>query len=124
MRILVVDDDPIVLASCERILGDGGHEVIEAKSVEEGLEALRSGRLDLLILDVIMPEHDGFVMMDTVRRDRPDLPILVMSGYPTQEVMARGMGMGAVRFLSKPFSPEELIEAVQTATTGSPGKEQ
>lgn len=113
MRILVVDDDQIVLAGCKRVLEESGHEVALTASVSEGLSALQQEEFDLLLVDVIMPEHDGMYLMNLVKRSHPGLPMLVMSGYPTPEIVANGFDMGATHFLPKPFTPDELLDAIR-----------
>ena len=113
--ILVVDDDPMVLASCELILRAAEYEVCLTSSVKEALEILETKNFDLLLADVIMPEYDGMYLIGNVREKLPHLPILVMSGYPTPETISSGMRMGATHFIAKPFTPDELIKAVHKA---------
>ncbi len=118
MNILVVDDDPVVRSSCRRILEGEGHQVRLATSAPEALAELARQACHLLLVDVIMPEYDGLYLIGNVRKDSPDLPILVMSGYPTPETIASGQRMGATHFIAKPFTPEELITAVRKALAG------
>ena len=118
MNILVVDDDPVVRASCRKILEGEGHQVRLCTSAPEALAELSRQGCDLLLVDVIMPEYDGLYLIGHVRRDSPGLPILVMSGYPTPETIASGQRMGATHFIAKPFTPEELIAAVRKALAG------
>ncbi len=117
MRILVVDDDRIVLESCRRILEPEGHEVVEAASAREALHAFEACAQDLLLVDVKMPVRDGFSLMDEVLRRWPGTRIVVMSGYPTAETVSDGLALGAVDFIAKPFSPDELIQVVQATIT-------
>jgi DNA-binding NtrC family response regulator len=116
----VVDDDPVVRASCRRVLEEEGHQVRLCGSAAEALAEL--GRpvcqLHLLVVDVIMPELDGLYLIASARREHPGLPILVMSGYPTPETIASGELLGAAHFIAKPFTPEELSSAVARATGG------
>jgi DNA-binding NtrC family response regulator len=114
----VVDDDPVVRASCRRILENEGHRVSLCTSAPEALAELSRQAVQLLVVDVIMPEFDGLYLIGNVRRDSPDLPILVMSGYPTPETIASGQRMGATHFIAKPFTPEELVAAVRKALAG------
>jgi DNA-binding NtrC family response regulator len=116
----VVDDDPVVRASCRRILESEGHQVRLCASAPEALEELgrRAGPLHLLVVDVIMPEFDGLRLIGSVRLEAPDLPILVMSGYPTPETIASGELLGAAHFIAKPFTPEEFSAAVSRALAG------
>ena len=114
-KILIVDDDRVVLASCRRILESEGYEVSLTSGVKEALEMLQEKNFDILLVDVIMPEYDGMYLIGNVRENLPHLPILVMSGYPTPETISSGMRMGATHFIAKPFTPDELISAVHKA---------
>jgi DNA-binding NtrC family response regulator len=118
LKILVVDDDPVVRASCRRVLEREGYQVTLCTSATEALAELERQDAALLIVDVIMPEYDGMYLIGSVRRQSPKLPILVMSGYPTPETIASGQRLGATHFLAKPFTPEELAAAVRRALAG------
>jgi len=115
MKILVVDDDAIVIKSCRRILEAEGFEVIAVPSADEALEKIKSSEFDLLLMDVKMPKHDGIFLMREVKKSRPDLPIIVMSGYPTPETVADVLSLGATQFIPKPFRPDELAKVVRQA---------
>jgi DNA-binding NtrC family response regulator len=114
-KILIVDDDRVVLASCKRILESEGYTVSLTSSVKEALQMMEEKKFDILLVDVIMPEYDGMYLIGSVRENLPHLPILVMSGYPTPETISSGMRMGATHFIAKPFTPDELITAVGKA---------
>ena len=114
-KILVVDDDPVVLTSCKRILEPEGYSVGLTSSVKEALQMLERKKFDILLVDVIMPEYDGMYLIGNVRENLPHMPILVMSGYPTPETISSGMRMGATHFIAKPFTPDELVTAVRKA---------
>jgi DNA-binding NtrC family response regulator len=114
-KILIVDDDTVVLSSCKRILEPEGYEVSLTSSVKEALQMLGEKKFDIILVDVIMPEYDGMYLIGNVRENLPNLPILVMSGYPTPETISSGMRMGATHFIAKPFTPDELITAVGKA---------
>jgi DNA-binding response OmpR family regulator len=115
MRALVVDDDRVVLASCQRVLAAEGFGVCLAPSARAALDAMARERLDLAIIDVKMPERDGLWLIRQLLDQRPSLPIIVMSGYAVPEVIQEGLAQGAALFLAKPFTPEELLASVQTA---------
>jgi DNA-binding NtrC family response regulator len=116
-RILVVDDDAIVLNSCRRVLEADRFEVTLARNAGEAIEKLESsGIFDMMIMDVKMPEADGVYLLEKISErwplDRyPQLPVLVMTGYPTPETMRDLIDRGAREFISKPFTPDELLEA-------------
>jgi DNA-binding response OmpR family regulator len=113
MRVLVVDDEPIVLKSCRLVLEAEGWEMIPASSVTEALSILESITPELLLVDVKMPVHDGMYLMRKVREKRPGIPIIVMSGYATSETIKEAEGLGAAIFLPKPFTPDELADTLR-----------
>lgn len=118
MKILVVDDERIVLSSCRRVLEAEGYQVMLAPSASAALEVLKSqaeSRPAALLIDIKMPVHDGMYLMEQVRSLHPELPIIVMSGYATAETMRQAAHLGAICFIAKPFTPVELLETVAAA---------
>lgn len=89
MKILVVDDDAIVIKICRRILESEKFEVVTVSGAEEALEMIRKFDVDLLLNDVKMPKYDGLYLMREIKKELPEVPIIVMSGYPTQETVMR-----------------------------------
>jgi DNA-binding NtrC family response regulator len=119
VNILIVDDDRVVLESCRRILQPEGHRLTLSSTAKEAVDKLERQHYDLLLVDVIMPEYDGIYLIGTAREKRPEMPILVMSGYPTPETIASGLRAGATHFIAKPFTPDELVAAVRRALQGA-----
>jgi DNA-binding NtrC family response regulator len=119
MRVLVVDDEPIVLKSCRLVIGAEGWEMISSSSVAEALSVLERITPDLLLIDVKMPVHDGMVLMRHVREKHPGIPLVVMSGYATAETVREAEGLGAAVFLPKPFTPDELADTLRLVTKGT-----
>ena len=117
MNILVVDDDPIVLASCRRVLEAEGYDVVTVASVGEALEAVAQREYGLMLIDVKMPERDGFQLMAKMTEWRLRVPIIVMSGYTTSETVLASLQGGAFAFIPKPFTPEELLASVRVAVS-------
>lgn len=113
MKILVVDDERIVLDSCQKVLEADGFEVYLVPSANKALQAMKNENFGLLLVDIKMPEHDGLYLMREVKKKWPDIPIIVMSGYPTSETITDGTEMGAAAFIPKPFTPDELLETVR-----------
>ena len=113
MQIIVVDDEGIVLESCRKILEPEGFQVLLAKSADEALFAIEEEPPALLLVDVKMPVHDGLYLMSELKKRKRDVPIILMSGLNTEDTEADAALMGACRFLPKPFTPDELIEAVR-----------
>jgi DNA-binding NtrC family response regulator len=122
MKILVVDDDAIVVKSCKRILEAEGFEVSSVSSADQALEAIKKYEFDLLLIDVKMPKHDGFFLMGEMKKEAPEMPVVVMSGYPTPETIAEVRKSGAIQFISKPFRPDELIKTIHQVIQKIPAK--
>ena len=113
--ILLVEDEPMVRTVAERALTRHGYKVLTATNGEEALEIVEDGKeIALLISDVVMPLMDGPTMVREVRKGRPDVPILFMSGY-AEEQLRKSIDIANVAFLPKPFSVQELAEAVRKA---------
>jgi CheY-like chemotaxis protein len=120
-RILVVDDDTLVLASVRMLLIHAGHEVLAVDQARKAVLALEREPYDLVIVDVFMPGMDGYQAIKEFQRLDPGIPIIAMSGVMFRESSQRhapdflGMAakLGATRTLNKPFKPAELMEAVE-----------
>jgi DNA-binding response OmpR family regulator len=113
VKTLIVDDDPIVLDSCKRVFEAEGFEVCLVPSADKALEVMKNNIFDILLIDVKMPERDGMYLMREVKEQWPEVPIVVMSGYPTPETIADGFQLGAEKFIAKPFTPDELLAIVR-----------
>lgn len=114
MKVLVVDDEPIVLKSCRMVLEAEGFEVMMAGSAQEALAAIEVHAPGLLLVDVKMPVLDGMYLMRQVRERRPGMPIIVMSGYSTRDTIREALELGAATFIAKPFTPDELSDTVRS----------
>ena len=111
--VLLVEDEPMVRGVAERALTRHGYAVITADNGEDALAILARGEeIDLLVSDVVMPGMDGPTMAREARKDRPDLRILFMSGY-AEEQLRNSINVDNASFLPKPFSVQELAEAVK-----------
>jgi len=116
-RILVIDDDEAVRSVLTILLGQKNHQVVTAQDGQRGLRAIESGHFDLLIVDLFMPEMDGLETMRLVRKQKPGLPIIVISGSGSRasmpDFLAMATKLGAVESIPKPFRPNELFEVVE-----------
>jgi DNA-binding NtrC family response regulator len=112
MRVLVVDDEAIVLKSCRLVLEAEGCEVLLAGSVAEALPVIATQAPRLLLVDVKMPVHDGMYLMRRLKETGVAIPVVVMSGYSTEETIRAAERLGALAFIAKPFTPDELSETV------------
>jgi PAS domain S-box-containing protein len=115
--LLVVEDEPAVLAVTRRILVESGYRVLAAASVAEALRTFErfGDEIALVLTDVVMPEGGGLALMTTLQERRPDLPVVLMSGYADDAVVQRGLQPGNFRLLGKPFSAAELQHRVGEA---------
>lgn len=124
MKILVVDDENIVLESCRLVLQTEGYEVILVSSSEAALKIIEEIAPSLLLIDLKMPGHDGMYLMGEVKQKRPDIPILVMSGYATKETIDEVALRGAAAFIPKPFTPDELLETIRQVRDKAESREE
>jgi CheY-like chemotaxis protein len=113
--LLVVEDEPAVLAITRRVLVDAGYRVLTAATVAEATQifARFSAEIGLELSDVVMPEGGGLALAEHLREQRASLPILLMSGYADDAVLHRGLTTNAYPILGKPFSAAELRQRVR-----------
>lgn len=117
-HILVVDDEPIVRGAVIRTLGGWGFRVLEAETAEEAMAVLTTPageRPQLVIVDIVLPGDSGVELGRQIREEFPEQPILYMSAYPRDVMWQEGLRDGTDAFLSKPFTAETLIRAVELA---------
>jgi two-component system, cell cycle response regulator CpdR len=114
-RILVAEDEAPVREFVVRALEHAGHEVISVGDGQRAVETLITARFDLLVTDIVMPEMDGITLALKVSKDRPDMPILMMTGYAAERQRAHNLDALIHKVISKPFSLTELLEAVDEA---------
>jgi len=107
-RVIVIDDDEIIRLSCQQILQRVGYKVETFANGHDGIARLKEIRPPLLVVDIKMPEIDGFQVINIVRKIDPDLVIVVITGYATIETAVDAMKLGAYDFVPKPFTPSEL----------------
>jgi acetyl-CoA synthetase len=118
-KILIADDESIVRESLTDWLTDRGYEVVTAANGAETLKILHnSDGLGVIVLDVRMPGKDGITILEETRQKHPDLKYIIISGYPSVDIMTRGIRLGAIGFLVKPFNPEELEKLIHHALFG------
>jgi two-component system, OmpR family, alkaline phosphatase synthesis response regulator PhoP len=115
MKILVADDDPITLDSLCVCLSLEGYQVIPARHGGEALDLWRSRRPDLVCLDVMMPERDGFDVCRCIRKEDAGVPILFLSAKNEEIDIVLGLELGADDFIRKPFGRHELLARVRAA---------
>jgi signal transduction histidine kinase/CheY-like chemotaxis protein len=123
ISVLVVDDEPGIALLCKRILSRSDYDVISETDPRVALEDLQKQRFDLLVVDIRMPEVDGFDVISRAQMVQPDIAVLVMTGFGTVETAIRALRQGVDGLLLKPFNKsEELLQAVRQALTDNQRK--
>jgi len=114
-RILIVDDEEIVVRSCVRILGDHGYELDTAGDGSVALHKIEETDYDVIILDIMMPRIDGLEVLQRVKETHPDIDVIMVTGHSQIETAVRSMKLGAFDYIPKPFDPDELEMVVERA---------
>jgi DNA-binding NtrC family response regulator len=114
-RILVVDDEEIVLKSCRKILEGGGHQVFTALSGEAAFDLLEKELFDIVITDIKMPGIDGIQVLERIKEKYPDVAVIMITGYSTVQSAVQAMKLGAFDYIPKPFTPDEVLIVVEKA---------
>lgn len=114
-RVLVVDDDPGLAEVIELLLTQEGYAGERAGSVREALESLAAAEPDLVVTDLKLPDGTGLDVVERVRRERPDLPVIMITSYSSLESAIGALRAGATDYLIKPFQNEEFLHAIDRA---------
>src|SRR5947209_707930 len=126
--ILVVDDEPDILTLVQLNLELDGHTVVTAGNGAEALELIADEVPDLRLLDLMMPEVDGWTVLETIKAaadlDVNRIPVLMLTANDAADARIRGGIEGAIKYLTKPFSPNDLRKDVNDALNGAPEPEQ
>ncbi len=119
IRILIVDDHAIVGGGLKQFLGNvGGFEIAgQARTGAEGLAMVETGKWDLVLLDIGLPDMNGIEVLKQIKRSQPDLPVLVFSMYAEDDYAMTALEAGAIGYLPKDCSPEEILVAIRRASS-------
>jgi DNA-binding NtrC family response regulator len=113
LRILVIDDESVICDACRLVLAEEGHMVDRCLNGKSGLLAIERGTYDLILLDMKLPDIDGTEILKIVREKAPAPCVIVMTGYSTMSNALQAMKLGAADYLAKPFTDDELVEAIE-----------
>ena len=108
-RMLVIDDESVVLTSCRRIFQAEGYEVVTTESPRQGLELAAASQFDVILCDWRMPELDGLDVVEMLDKRSPDSAVVMISGFPAVDRATEVMKRGAMDYVAKPFTPEEIV---------------
>ncbi|CCQ74055.1 response regulator transcription factor CtrA [Magnetospira sp. QH-2] len=124
MRVLLVEDDPNMAKSIELMLKSAGMVIDSTDLGEDGLEIGKLYDYDLIVLDLMLPDIDGYEVLQRLRDARVETPVLILSGLTEPDNKVKGLGFGADDYLTKPFDKAELIARIQAIVRRSKGHAQ
>ena len=114
-QILVVDDEERIRQSLNGVLKDEGYEVMEVKDGAQALKQIEVEPPDLILLDIWMPGMDGMETLERIKKQIPNLPVIMISGHANIELAVKATKLGAYDFIEKPLSLEKVLLAVNNA---------
>ena len=113
-QILVVDDEPVIGDLIKNTLELGRYQVMTVLNSLNALEIIKQKQFDFIFLDLVMPELDGADLFKHIREINKDVPVIIVTGYPESEVMARAMKYGPFLVLKKPFIINDILVAARS----------
>ena len=120
IRVAIVDDHAIVRAGLRQFLAEQPDLQVsgEAANGREALELLRKGEVDVMLMDLSMPDHGGVDALQAIKARAPELPVLILSGFPEQHYATTLLRQGASGYLNKECDPQEIVKAIRTVARG------
>ncbi|GBD95642.1 MAG TPA: response regulator [Nitrospirae bacterium] len=115
IKILVVDDEPIVIRSCETVLKSEGYNIEGCLGGKEAILKMEQTAYDLVFTDLKMPEVDGITLIRWIKQKRPDTGIVIITGYPSQDTIKDALEIGIIDYVPKPFTPAVLLDVTKRA---------
>ena len=113
LKVLIIDDESVICDACRIVLEEKGYEVDHCLTGKAGLLAMGGGTYDIILLDMKLPDMDGTEILKTVKEKTFGPCMVVITGYATMSNAVKAMKLGAVDYLAKPFTDDELIEAIE-----------
>jgi len=114
-RVLVVDDEPMILTLLSTILREKGWDVTGARSGTEGIDQLDRARFDVILTDLVMPGDSGIDLLRAAKEIHPDVEVILMTGYATADTAIEAMRNGAFHYIMKPLKPDEVVHLLEKA---------
>lgn len=124
MRVLLVEDDLTAARGISLMLKSGGAVVDQVDTGEEALDLVRHYDYDIIVLDLILPDIEGYDVVRRMRSARIDTPVMILSGLARPQAKVKGLGLGADDFITKPFDKAELLARMQAVVRRSKGYSQ
>ena len=111
-KILIIDDEQVILDSVSKIASMEGWDVDTVLSVKDGLTKLKSTKYSLILSDIMMPEINGFQLLEELYVKKIDIPVIMITGFSTVENAVKSLYKGAIDFIPKPFTIDEIVSSM------------
>lgn len=121
-RILIVDDELVVIKSAERVLKSEGYHVEGALGGREAILKIGQDSFDLVFTDLKMPEVDGITLIRWIKKTKPSIGIVIITGYPSQDTIKEALELGIIDYVPKPFTPSVLLDVTERAVEWTKGR--
>ena len=123
-KILLIDDDALVLKTIRKLLALEGYELFESKCADEALELVKKKTFDLVITDIRMPGLNGMQMLEKMREDQKNknLPVILITGYANEDAPLEAFRLNAADYILKPFNGDQLLASVRRIFDSSPAE--
>jgi len=122
-KVLVIDDEQIVLDSVKKILTSENYDVEVTLSGKKGIKKAVKNSYDIVLTDIRMPDVNGLIVLRDIKREKPAMPIIIITGYGSVRSAVQAMKLGAADYIEKPFDPDEFIKSVSTEIDSAKNQE-
>jgi excisionase family DNA binding protein len=112
-NVLVVEDEKLVAMDIKKIINSEGHEVTTAQNGIEALRVIEDSVIDLVFLDLVLPDINGVEVLKGIKKAKSDLPVVIITGYPDSEIMNQALELGPISALKKPFQREQIRDLLK-----------
>jgi excisionase family DNA binding protein len=113
-NILVIDDEEVIIELFKQALIGTGYRVISASNALDGLNLMRKFSIDLVFLDLRMPGMNGVELFRQIKNTKPNLPVIIITGYPNSDMMSQALVQGPFALMNKPFTDKDVLEAIHS----------
>lgn len=115
IRILIADDHPVVREGLKQIISKADDMKVEFEALDgmQAVDIVNKNILDVVVLDIGMPGKDGLEVLKDIKKNKPDLPVLILSMYPEEQIAVRTFKIGAAGYMNKETAPKELVNAIR-----------
>lgn len=120
-KILIVDDELVVIKSAERVLRSEGYDIEGALGGREAIMKIEQKSYDLVFTDLKMPEVDGITLIRWIKKSKPSIGIVIITGYPSQDTIKEALELGIIDYVPKPFTPSVLLDVTVRAVEWTKG---